>query len=189
MSLNKSVWNNMDLIKTLKNGGIAVMPTDTIYGLVCCALNEVSVGKLYEMRKKPPYKPLIILISDIEDLKKFSIVVSDAQRKVLDTYWPGAVSVIFDYSNNDFNYLTHSTDTITFRLPQDLELRNLLKETGPVIAPSANLSGMPPAKTPEEAKSYFGNTVDMYIDGGEIVGNASKIIKLNQDGSIVVIRD
>lgn len=183
------VWNDANLIKTLKDGGIVVMPTDTIYGLVCSALNKDSIVRLYQMRKKPPYKPLIILISDIEDLKKFSIIVSDEQRKVLDTYWPGAVSVIFDYSNDDFNYLTHSTHTITFRLPKALELQNLLKQTGPLVAPSANLSGMSPAKNTEEAKSYFGNTVDVYIDGGEIVGNASKIIKLNQDGSVVVIRD
>ncbi len=183
------VWNDANLIKTLKNGGIVVMPTDTIYGLVCCALNEVSVGRLYNMRKKPPYKPLIILISDIEDLKKFSINISQKQKEVLGTYWPGAVSIIFDYPNDDFNYLTHSTRTITFRLPQNLELRNLLKEAGPLIAPSANLSSLPPAKTIGEAKNYFGDKVDMYIDGGDIEGKASKIIKLAPDGTVIVIRD
>jgi L-threonylcarbamoyladenylate synthase len=85
--------------------------------------------------------------------------------------------------------------TLAFRLPLSEDLRNLLLQTGPLVAPSANPEGLAPAKNITEAQNYFGppaqagNSVDLYIDGGEIVGKASKIIRLNDDGSVVVIRE
>ncbi len=76
-----------------------------------------------------------------------------------------------------------------FRLPSPKPLRNLLLKTGPLIAPSANPEGLSPSKNIEEAKKYFGDSVDFYVDGGEIEAKASKLIKLNNDGSIIVLRD
>ncbi|NMB92179.1 MAG: Sua5/YciO/YrdC/YwlC family protein, partial [Parcubacteria group bacterium] len=79
--------------------------------------------------------------------------------------------------------------TLAFRLPADKNLRKLLEKTGPLVAPSANLEGLPPAKNIIEAKRYFEDLPDLYIDGQEISGKPSKLIKLQKDCSEIIIRD
>ena len=182
------VWNNPNLIKVLQNGGVVVMPTDTLYGIVGKAQNLATVEHIYALRKRSPNKPCIILIGNINELKKFSINLSEEQKNVLEEYWPisaiadightKAVSIILDCSEEKFTYLHRGTKTLAFRLPASQELRDLLLKVGPLIAPSANIEGMPPAQNINEVKKYFGNAVDLYIDGSEIVGKASKIIKM-----------
>ena len=93
------VWNDKNLHKTLKEGGVVVMPTDTLYGIVGKAENEKTVNRIYEIRKRAPSKPCIILISDIKDLGKFSINISKEQKLVLEKYWSintEPVSIILD---------------------------------------------------------------------------------------------
>jgi L-threonylcarbamoyladenylate synthase len=85
--------------------------------------------------------------------------------------------------------LHRGTKTLAFRLPSSQSLRTLLIETGPLIAPSANPEGQAPAQNITEAKKYFGDLVDFYLDGGEIHGKASKVIKLHKDGSIHILRE
>jgi len=188
--------NIANTIEILKKGGIVVMPTDTIYGIVASALDSLAVDNVYEIRKRAPEKPCIILIGDIEDLKKFGIILSEEQKTAVKKYWftqssvegPGSVSVILYCPEEKFTYLHRGTNTLAFRLPQNADLQQLLKETGPLIAPSANTEGMSPAKNIAEAKKYFGEQVDLYVDGGEITGKASKIIELHKDGSVSILR-
>ncbi|MEI7709536.1 MAG: L-threonylcarbamoyladenylate synthase [bacterium] len=189
-------WNEPNLIKVLKENGIVVMPTDTLYGIVGNALDEEVVSRIYATRKRNPEKPCIILIGDISELDKFSVSVSENQKEKIKEYWftpsgaEGArpVSIILDCPDEKFAYLHRGTKTLAFRLPQNENLRNLLKQTGPLVAPSANLEGLPPAKNIEEAKKYFGVFVDLYIDWGEINGQASRVIRLHKDGSVDVLR-
>ena len=74
------IWNNDDLVKILKNGGIAIMPTDTIYGIVGQAQNLSTVERIYNLKKRNQKKPCIILIGDIKELQKFSIVLTEEQK-------------------------------------------------------------------------------------------------------------
>jgi L-threonylcarbamoyladenylate synthase len=187
-----NMWSNKNLVKVLNNGGVVVMPTDTLYGIVGKIESEQVVNRIYEIRKRAPNKPCIILISSIKDLEKFSIILSEKQKEVLEKYWlknTEPLSIILDCLNDKFTYLHRGTNSLAFRLPAQKDLRNLLKETGPLIAPSANPEGLPPALNITEAKKYFGNSVDLYIDGGEIKGKASKVIRLKKDGSVEVLRD
>lgn len=184
----ENVWNNENLIKILKEGGVVVMPTDTLYGLVGKAENEAVVNRIYKIRKRNPKKPCIILIGDISELKKFSIILSKEQELVLNKNWPGPVSVVLDCFDDSLSYLHRGAKTLAFRLPASEELRNLLIKTGPLIAPSANTEELPPAKNISEAKKYFGDSVDLYVDGGSIISKASKIIKLYKDGTVDILR-
>jgi L-threonylcarbamoyladenylate synthase len=147
------------------------------------------VNRIYAIRKRNPTKPCIILIGEIEELEKFSIILTEEQKNKLKEYWPGSVSVVLDCPDPSLEYLHRGTNTLAFRLPALKTLRDLLLKTGPLIAPSANTEELPPAKNIDDAKKYFGNQVDLYVDGGEISGKASKIIKLNKDGEVVIIRD
>ena len=187
--MQENIWNDQNLKKVLQEGGVVVMPTDTIYGIVGQALNQTTVLHIYSLKKRTPEKPCIILIGDISELKKFLIVLSDEQKKKLKEYWPGAVSIILDCPSDGLSYLHRGTKTLAFRLPESKELRKLLSQTGPLIVPSSNPEGLPPAQNIEEAKKYFGNSIDLYINGGDIMGKASKLIKLNRDGTVIILRN
>lgn len=183
-------WDNENLIQVLKNGGVVVMPTDTLYGIVGQALNRETFTKLYQIRQRPEKKPSIVLIGDMKELDKFSVHLSLKQRLDIERHWagPDAVSVVLDCPNEKFEYLHCGTKTIAFRLPVNQNLRALLLKVGPLIAPSANLEGQPPASNIEQARDYFGDNIDVYINGGEIKGKSSKLISLSGGGPLQVLR-
>lgn len=178
----------MDIVNVLKNGGIAVIPTDTIYGIVGSALQPEVVEKIYKLRKRATNKPIIILISDLNDLNQFSIELTEKQREFLEKNWPNPLSVVLPISGGEFKYLHKGTNSLAFRMPKDEKLLEILRNTGPLVAPSANFEGHKPSETIDEAKKYFGNSVDLYVDDRTIKSKASTIIKLNHDGSWDLLR-
>ncbi|MEI6288738.1 MAG: Sua5/YciO/YrdC/YwlC family protein, partial [bacterium] len=103
--------NRNQIIKILKNGGIGIMPTDTIYGLVGQALNKKTVERIYKVRRRSPDKPLIILISSTNDLKLFGIRLQKETEDILARCWPGAVSIILPCEYKKFEYLHRGTKT------------------------------------------------------------------------------
>lgn len=172
----------------LKRGGVGVIPTDTIYGIVAPALNENAVERVYALRKRSPDKPCIILISSIDDLKLFNINLDEKTKDFLEKIWPNKVSVILACPNAKFYYLHRGTKTLAFRLPHFALLTSLLHKTGPLIAPSANFEGEPPAQTIEEAKKYFGDKVDFYLDAGKLNSLPSTLIEI-ENNEIKVLRE
>lgn len=166
---------------------MGVLPTDTLYGLVGSAFSPTAVEKIYRLKKRDPKKPLIVLISDWQDLEKFGAEISATDKKILEEHWPGPTSVILSVTGNNFEYLHRSTGTIAFRWPKNEKLQEILKVTGPLVAPSANPEGQPPATTIAEAKKYFGDQVSFYQDGGTLAGAPSTLIKL-QNGKIEILR-
>ena len=180
----------MDLktvLKLLKQDKVGVLPTDTLYGLVGRALDKKSVARIYKVRRRNSKKPLIILISSLANLKLFGIKLGKPQQKFFKKIWPGPVSVILPCHSKKFSYLHRNTNSLAFRLPKPKWLRQLLIKTGPLVAPSANLEGRPPAKTIKEAKKYFKNRVDFYLDAGKLAGAPSTLISL-KGGKITIIR-
>lgn len=169
--------------KTLAAGGVAVIPTDTLYGIVGQALNRDSVERIYKIKGRQPQKPFIILISNISQLAQFDVQPVDQ----LGDYWPGPVSIILPCQRADLEYLHRGTGSLAFRLPAKADLRELIDITGPLVAPSANPEGQPPAETVEQAKNYFGDQIDTYLDGGNITGQPSRLIKI-QDGQVETLR-
>lgn len=170
----------------LKEGVVAVMPTDTIYGICGSALNKKTVEKIYKLRKRSPKKPMIVLILKIEDLRKFGIKFSAKDKEILKKIWPGKISVIFKCKSKKFKYLHRGTKTLAFRMPKDKLLRKILEISGPLVAPSANWEGEKPARTISEAKKYFGDKA-IYYNGGKIIKRPSMLIKLD-NGIIKIIR-
>lgn len=178
---------NNQVIKILKNGGVAVLLTDTLYGLVGQALNKKTVAKIYKLKNRDGKKPLIILISSIEDLKKFDIKIGDELKDELKKFWPGPVSVILPCRTKKFEYLHRGIKTLAFRVPRKNTLLEILKETGPLVAPSANPENLPPAQNITEAKKYFGKTVDFFMKGSKPKNKSSSIIEI-LNGKIKTIR-
>ena len=164
-----------NLIQILKAGGIGVLPTDTLYGLVGRAEDKQAVTRIKKLKQRSAGKPFIILISSLKDLAKFKLKLTKEDQEILRKIWPGAVSVAF-------------TSQLSFRLPKNKFLLELIKETGPLVAPSANPEGLPPANTITEAKKYFGNKVDFYWSANrKLRGQPSTLIKL-KNGKIEILR-
>lgn len=192
----KLTLKSQALIKNLKNGAIAVIPTDTIYGLVGSALNPDTVERIYRIKKRRPEKPFIILISSLDDLKLFSISLDDFTKQILEKMWPGKVSILLPcnvagerrgQTRDKFFYLHRGTNALAFRLPKKPSLQKLLLNTGPLVAPSANPERSQPAKTITEAREYFGSQVDLYVSGGRMEAKPSTLLSINK-GKIKILR-
>jgi L-threonylcarbamoyladenylate synthase len=178
---------NKKLIKVLKEGGTAVIPTDTIYGLSVLALQHKSVEKIYRLKKRDSKKSMLILISDISQLKLFGARIDDRTKKFLNKIWPGKVSVAIPCDRPEFRYLHRGHETPAFRLPKRADLIKLIKITGPLISTSANPEKSAPALTIEEAKNYFGGNVDIYVDEGKLESLPSTLISII-GGKVEVLR-
>ncbi len=163
------------LAKILKNGGIGILPTDTIYGISTSAFQQNSIEKIYTLRKRNKWKPMIILIHQIDDLSLFKVLLDTETKKIVMSLWPGKTSLIFPISNPQLNYLHRGTGTLAFRIPNYPLIHRILKTSGPLVSPSANFEGEHFAKNIKEAEQYFTDSVEFYLDDGEKNSNPSTV--------------
>ncbi len=171
--------NTKEAVKIIKNDGVVVFPTDTLYGLLASARSPKAVSLVFDIKERDSNKPCIIACSCVEDVEKFGIIFNSSSKKFCEEVWPSPVSIILPYSG-DLEYLSCGSASLSFRIPESASFRSFLKEAGPVVAPSANPEGLPPASSIDEAVGYFGDKVDAYVDGGSLNGEASTLVNLIQ---------
>ena len=172
-----------EVIRLLKNGAVAVIPTDTVYGLVCRAADRAAVERLYALKDREQ-KPGTIIAASTDQFAEIGIpkrYVAGAER-----YWPGAVSVETPHS---VAYLHQGTGRQALRIPDDEPLLAFLSQVGALQTTSANKPGEPVAETIKEAQAYFGDTVDFYVDAGELRDRPPSTIIRIVDDAIEVIRE
>ena len=172
----------------INKGGVGVIPTDTLYGLVGSAFSIKAVERIYDLKNRNEKKSLIILISSIEDLKKFGVEVTEKAKIFMQKFWPGKMSIVLPFNNKKLDYLDRMDGTLAFRFPDKKDLIELLEKTGALVAPSANPEGKEPAKNLEEVMKYFDNKVDFFVDGGEINSAPSTLVKIVGD-KIEILRE
>lgn len=177
--------DNPNLVESLKNGEVGLLPTDTIYGLSCSAYSKDSVERIFDIKGRDKQSPVIVLISGVADLKKFRIVLNKKFVQLLSQNWPGRISFILPV-NSGFDYLTRGATGLAFRVPDDNKLISLLQKTGPLVSTSANPSGQKPAENVDEAIDYFLDKVDFYVDRGKLVGKPSTLVDLTKDRPVVL---
>jgi L-threonylcarbamoyladenylate synthase len=171
----------------IKKDMIGVIPTDTIYGVAASAFSKKAVLRAYEVLKRNPKKPFIVLIGSIEDLSLFDISLNIATQNILKKLWPGKISVVLPVKSRKFQFLHRETKTLAFRLPKKMSLIKIIKKTGPLISTSANPEGLKPAETIAQAKKYFVDCVDFYVDGGKIKSLPSTLVEI-KDSKVNVLR-
>lgn len=177
--------NNQKIVELLQSGAIGIIRTDTLYGIVACAGNEEAVQRVYELKGRDDDKSPIVLISDSSQLFD---TPSDVDKTILDKHWPGKVSIILA-SQLAPMWIRRGNDSVAYRLPADEELRKLLEQTGPLIAPSANPQGLSPAMSVSEAVEYFGESVDFYVDEGPVEdSHPSMLLRVNENGTTERLR-
>jgi L-threonylcarbamoyladenylate synthase len=178
MSVNATDFNET-IVRLLRGGAIGVLRTDTLYGIVARAGDERAVEHIYAVKQRTPSKSPIVLIASTSQLFD---TYDDTTLQRLSELWPGKNSVILP-STAAPTWIVRDNASVAYRIPDNKALRRLLLETGPLIAPSANPEGDPPAMSIEEAKNYFGNNVDFYVDGGVVTDDSpSKLYRLQPDG-------
>jgi tRNA threonylcarbamoyl adenosine modification protein (Sua5/YciO/YrdC/YwlC family) len=173
------------IVTTLKLGRVIILPTDTVYGLACSALDEDAVKQLYEVKGRVG-KPGTIIAANIQQLLAMGFDTDEVATA--SNYWPGSVSVILSAPPR-LAYLHMGLESLAVRLPEPKLLQELLARTGPLATTSANLPGQPTVSTVSEAKELFGDKVSLYIDGGDLSNaKASQILRFGDNGVVEQLR-
>jgi L-threonylcarbamoyladenylate synthase len=172
------------IAETLLDGGIVVIRTDTIYGIIARASDEKAVEKVYEVKQRERNKQCIVLIADASSVPAHAKLI---ERITNTEKIPTSVVVP---ASDEPEWLLRGGDSVAYRIVRSELLKQVIERVGPVIAPSANPESKPPARNIAEAKKYFGDSVDLYVDGGTVpkTVHASQIIRIHPDGTVDHLR-
>jgi len=174
----------MELVRIIKDGGVVLLPTDTIYGISASVYDAKAVERVYELKRRDVGVPLIVLISELDDLKSFGVSLDRKRQSLLQQNWPGKISFILPVGKG-YKYISRGLGSVAFRMPDDEELLGLIRSTGPLVSTSANPSGQPPAHSVLEARQYFADRLDYYKDGGDVYSEPSTLVDMTGDVPIV----
>lgn len=166
--------------ETLKNGGIGIFPTDTVYGIGCNAFDEIAIKKLFKLKSRNYSKPINVLISDIKMLDTLVNNISEKEQKLIAEFWPGALTIIFNKKDTVPNLLTSNLNTIGVRIPNNQTCLDLLNSAGiPIATTSANISNEIPGIKISDFYNTFNNKVDFILDDGiSDIKMASTIVQI-----------
>src|SRR6266849_1547348 len=155
-----------DAAKIIARGGVIAFRTDTFYGLGADPFNRSALQRISQLKGREASKPILVVISDIDQIERFISERSRAFDLLAERFWPGALTLIGKAAREVLGEVIEGTGTIGVRLPDDDNVRALVRECGGALtATSANPSGAAPARTAGEVASYFGAPVDLIVDG------------------------
>ncbi len=172
----------------LKEGGLVVIPTETVYGLGGDGTNPASSKKIYEAKGRPSDNPLIIHIAEPRDAEKYAHT-NELYYRLADAFMPGPLTVILPKKDTVPYETTGGLDTVAIRCPSHPVAHAIIERAGiPIAAPSANISGRPSATSSEYVVEDFNGRVDMIIDGGDCEIGLESTIVLIKNNSLVLLR-
>lgn len=172
------------LVSLIRQGAVGVLPTDTVYGLVCLAQNLEAVTRLYALKHRE-HKPGTVIAASLQQL--IDLGMKARYLKAVEDFWPNPLSVVIP-CDETHAYLHLGKHSLAVRIPKDEPLQNLLKQTGPLLTTSANLAHQPVATNLQGAQKYFGEDVDFYVDGGDINDHVPSTIIRMVDDAIDILR-
>ena len=167
-----------DAVEALNAGLLAVIPTDTVYGLAAHLGHPHAIRSIFDAKERPPEKPIPVLGHDLEQLESIA-TFDDRARRLAARFWPGPLTLILPRAPGfDAHLGGGETRTVGVRVPKEPRTLELLREVGPLAVTSANRSGNTEATTIEEARDALGDAVASYLDGGRCSGKPSTIVFL-----------
>ncbi|WGG48099.1 L-threonylcarbamoyladenylate synthase [Rossellomorea sp. DA94] len=185
---NKSYPQIVDAAKVLQQDEVVAFPTETVYGLGANATSDTAVEKIFKAKGRPSDNPLIVHISNKEQLEGLVEDIPVDASKLIDAYWPGPLTIIFKNKKNVFSErVTAGLDTVGIRMPDHPVALSIIEATGlPIAAPSANRSGKPSPTTAQHVIDDLEGRIAGVVDGGETgVGVESTVVDCT--GEIPVI--
>jgi len=155
--------------KLIFEGGVIAFRTDTFYGLGADPFNVSAVAKVRALKGREENKPILLLLADASIVDRFIADRSAAFDEVAKKFWPGPLTIIGRAVPELPVEITAGTGTVGVRVPADVDVRELVRQCGGALtATSANPSGREPARSAKEVRDYFGDAIDLVIDGGEV---------------------
>ncbi|BAQ30735.1 L-threonylcarbamoyladenylate synthase [Bifidobacterium scardovii] len=178
------------------NGGLVVIPTDTVYGVACDPRNAKAIARIYEAKHRPRFKALQVLLASVDQLDELGLDLPAPLNRLAAQFLPGAFSPIAvareDCDLATVNRARQGFATQGIRIPNSAVTLRILRQIGPLAASSANRSGEESAQTVEEAQASLGDAVDLYLNGGPTQGHVASTVvaanPLSRDG-IDILRE
>lgn len=166
------------LQEILENGGAVILPTETVYGLFAKALDEDAVNHVYDLKMRPRDKAMNLNVADLESILAFSKNQPDYLNRLYEKFLPGPLTIILEANERVPAWINSGLSTIGFRLPKHPVTLDLIKKTGPLIGPSANLSGTESGKIFSKVKEQFSEEIVGFEDDLALTGQDSTILDL-----------
>ncbi len=179
----------IEISNAIKDGKIIVFKTDTVYGIGTNVFDKEACKKVYEIKGRPMQKPLCVLISDLSMLKKMVDCISPIEKKLIDAFWPGPLTIKFKKKENVLpDIISAGDEFVRVRLLNDGFAYNLIKTAGvPLVAPSANLSGNPTGINIENIMNELNGKVDYILDSGNVSNDiTSTIVEIKNEKAIII---
>jgi len=169
------------VVEGLKQGGVIVYPTDTIYGIGCDIFNRKGVRKIYQIKQRDPRKPFSFICADLSDVSNYA-QVSNFAYKIMRRHLPGPYTFVLEATRAVPDLLTTRQKTVGIRIPDNPIALAIVRELGhPLVTTSANLSGDSVMNDPQDIDRQLGRQLEMVIDGGILPGDPSTVISLIDD--------
>lgn len=176
-----------DLNRIDLKGKVIVFPTDTVYGLGCLLNDKVAIQKIYEIKGRDLSKPLAVLTGSM-DINKYVKNINDATYDLIKKSWPGALTLIFDKTEEVNDIVTSGLKTVAFRMPDNKIAKTILSYFGPMATTSVNLSGSNPLNNIEDIEKQFAEKIDYLVCDKSKSSNAPSHIYDARGNSLKKIR-
>lgn len=183
---NPSVNIIKEMVQIIKNGGVVVYPTDTVYGLGANALNPRAVLKIFKIKKRSLNQPLPVIVSGLKMAEKLAFINNDA-RKLIGAFWPGSLTIIMDKKPVLPSIVVSGGSSVGLRMPNHTIPLMMLKTSKlPLVATSANIHGKPDPIDAKDIIKQIGKEVDLIFDCGKTKGKPSTIVDLTKVPPLIV---
>jgi len=174
----------------IRAGGIVAFPTETYYGLGVSYSDAEALERLFIIKRRPKDKPIPLVVGDIAALSSVASSLNALALAITGRFWPGPLTILFAAHPGLSDLITGGSGKVAVRVPGRSFALELARAVGhPLTATSANISGMPPADRPDEVIRYFGDAVDLLIDGGRTPGGRPSTIIDMSEGGIKLLRE
>lgn len=172
----------------LKRGDVVAVPTETVYGLAASLSHEAAISRIFSLKGRPADNPLIIHLEDAKEIKRYALEVAEDYERLAKAFWPGPMTLVIPVIPEKVPSIVRAgLPTAAFRVPAHPLTRELLGLTGPLVMPSANLSGRPSSTCVEHVEEDFGKEFPV-LDGGECLQGVESTILMFRDGKWAIIR-
>lgn len=176
------------LINIINDGNIAVIPTDTVYGIVGDATNIDVIHKVYEVKKRDYSKPLILMVSSLEMLERYVESINELEKNLIERYWPGKLTILFKKNDKVSDLITSGGELVGIRYPDNKDIIELIDRLDkPLISTSCNISSKEVITSIDMLEEDISKHVSYVYDGGELSNTSSTIVKV--DDKIEIVRE
>ncbi len=173
----------------IKEGGVVAFPTETVYGLGADALNPKAVARIYEIKNRPSFDPLIVHVCSIDMARNLVSEIDDISLKLMERFWPGPLTIVLPKRNDVPDITTAGLKTVALRMPaSQIALKLIEFSERPIAAPSANPFGYVSPTNAIQVAETLGNRVDIILDGGKTEFGIESTVVMYHEGNLYLLR-